>query len=56
MSLDYEGTAWKMLERGAEELCAAAEAWKRAQPGVTEVQVLQCTTRCLREVRLRCAQ
>jgi hypothetical protein len=56
MSLDYEGPAWKVLERGAEELCAAAEAWKRAQPGVTEAQVLQCTTRCLREVRLRCAQ
>lgn len=53
LALDYVGTAWKMSEKGREEICRAVDTWL-VDRGASREDRAACQLTCARESTVRC--
>ena len=53
LALDYVGTAWKMSEKGREQICLAVDTWL-VDRGASEEDRAACQVTCARESTVRC--
>jgi len=53
LALDYVGTAWKMSEKGREEICLAVDSWL-SDRGASREDRAACQVTCARESTVRC--